>query len=93
MFIYLFIYLFLFIFWSLFSLFYAYGKIKICIKKKCLLGLFSLSLLFSNFTIKFQTGHFVSHTYVTLKGVLSHGAKKGGVVAQEIAPPSASQGR
>lgn len=28
---------------------YGYGKIKICIDKKCLLGLFSLSLLFFQF--------------------------------------------
>lgn len=54
LFIYLSIYLFIYFIIYLFSLFYFllfndYGKIKICIKRKCLLGLFSLSLLFFQF--------------------------------------------
>lgn len=60
----------------------CYGKIKICIKKKCLLGLFSLSLLFFQFYNK------ISNWFpVVLNGVLDHGVKRGGVVAQGLASP------
>lgn len=65
------------IYLTTFLLFNDYGKIKICIKKKCLLGLFSLSLLFFQFYNKIS-----NWITVVLNGVLNHRAKRGGVVAQ-----------
>lgn len=46
---------------------------------------FSLFLsFFSNFTIKIQTGCFVSHT--SIEALNRGGAKRGGAVAQALAP-------
>lgn len=100
MFIYQFIYLFICYLFNLFInlslyLFYGYGKIKICVKKKWLLELFSCSLLFFQFyNKKIKLGGFVSYSSFGPSGVLIHTQKTGGVLAQGIAPSlhPASQG-